>query len=418
VENLFAIQSDLAGEIASALHATLLPEEEERIAALPTRDTLAYGLLLRGRELEEGSAAELETAIELYRQAIHIDSLFATAYAELAFAFYCKMAYHGAPLEWADSALVWAQRAVDLDPELPRAHNVLGISHSGLGRPDAAKEAYLQAVRLNPSYSSPLNNLGFDALNMGRCDEAYEWLTRAHEVNPKDVYPIANLADAAMCMDMDAEAVRWLEELDEAEEPLVGYQAYWIMLAWNQGRLEEARRRAITWLQEEPDDLFARVVAALAAMFNGEVEAAEVEFGSLYRDVPEWGLGGMSAEIRTGLAWALLETGEVDRAQEFLAETREWLIDAEGSTEDEIGILYGLSMVSALSGDTEEALAGLKEAFDQGGGRGYRETVIDPRFGNISGDPRFTALIEQMAAHVDFMRARVERGEVDLGVQW
>jgi len=417
VENLFAIQSDLAGKIASALHAALLPEERERIAALPTQDTVAYGLLLRARELEEKSAAEHETAIELFRQAIRIDSLFATAYAELAFAYYYKLTYYGAPMEWADSALLVARRAVAIDPDLPLGHTVLGVSHSLLGRPDSAKEAYLQAVELNPSYSSPLNNLGFDALNMGRCDEAYEWLTRAHEVNPRDAFPMANLANAAMCMDMDEEAARWLEMSEELEQPFYALPAYWVGLDLKQGRLEEARMKAVAWSQKEPDDLFARNLNAATALLNREVEAAELEFGSLYRDVPEWGLGWMSADIRTGLAWALLEKGEEERARELLVETRQWLDEAQGGNEDKIGILYGFALVSALSGDNEEALTWLQEAFEEGGGRGYSETAIDPRFDNISDDRRFTALIEQMVADVDSMRVRVERGEVDLGIR-
>jgi TolB-like protein/Tfp pilus assembly protein PilF len=417
VENLFAIQSDLAGKITSALHATLLPEEEERIGALPTRDTVAYGLLLRGRELEEKSEAEHETAIELFRQAIRIDSLFATAYAELAFAYHSKMVLYGAPSEWGDSALLVAQRAVALDPDLPLGHNVLGVSYSVLGRPDRAREAYLRAVGLNPSYSSPLNNLGFDALNVGRCDEAHEWLVRAHEVNPRDPYPLVNLADAAMCLDMDDEAVRWLEESEHLERPFYALPAYWVGLEIKQGHLEEARRQAIAWLREEPDDLFAREVSAFTALLNRDVEAAEQEFGSLYRDVPDWGLGWLSADIRTGLAWAYLEKGADERAQNLLAETRRWLEENRDQNEDRIGVLYGFAMAGAISGDEEEALAWLQEAVEEGGGRGYRETAMDPRFDNISDDPRFRALIEQMVADVDSMRARVERGEVDLGIR-
>jgi adenylate cyclase len=417
VASVFAIQSDLAREITSALHAALLPEEEERIGAIPTRDTVAYGLLQRGRELEEGSAGELETAIELFRQAIRADSLFAMAYAELAFAFYRKVVYHGAPMEWADSVLLMARRALALDPNLPIGHNVLGISHSLLGRPEAAKEAYLQAVRLNPSYAGPLNNLGFDALNLGRCDEAYEWLTRAHEVNPRDPLPMANLADAAMCMDMDEAAVRWLEKSAELETPFDDLPAYWVGLALKQGRLEDARARALSWLKEDPDDLFARELSAVTAMFNGEVEAAAWEFESLYRDVPDWGLAWMAADIRTGLAWAFLQTGEEVRALELLEDTRQWLADAQGRNWDEIGVLYGFALVDALSGNEEEALAWLQEAVETGGGRGYEEAAMDPRLENISDDPRFTALVERMKADVDSMRARVERGEVELGIR-
>jgi len=417
VENLFAIQSDLARKIASALHATLLPEEEERIGVLPTQDTVAYGLLLRARELEEKSAAEHETAIELYRQAIRIDSLFATAHAELAFAYYSKMVHYGAPPEWADSAFLLARRAVDLDPDLPLGYNVLGITHSLQGRLEDAREAYLRAVELNPSYSSPLNNLGYAAQSAGRCDEAYEWVTRAHEVNPRDPFPLGNLSDAAICLDMDEEAVRWLDELEEVDPGFIMLQPQRIGLEMKQGRLDDARRRADAWLQREPDNLMARTMRAMVAAYGRDPETAESEFGSLLREYPEWGFAQMPATIRTGLAWALLERGEEDRALELLEETRRWLETALGRTDSEIGLLYEHAVVSALSGDTEGALAWLQEEFERGGGGGYQTTATDPRLDNISDDPRFTSIIDQMAADVDSMRARVERGEVDLGIR-
>ena len=417
VEDLFAIQSDLAGKIASALHAALLPEEEERIAALPTRDTVAYGLLLRGRELEEQSEAEHEAAIELYRQAIRIDSLFALAYAELAFAYYIKIAQFGASLEWADSVLVMAQRAVDLDPDLPRGHNALGVAYSLIGRLSDAREAYLRAVELNPSYGGPLNNLGFDAQTAGRCDEAYVWHTRAHEVNPRASYPVANLADASICLDMDEEALRWLTELEERDSNFFALTPYWIGFELQRGRFDDALRRAEARLEVEPSDLFTRSMKAIVVLFRRDAEAATSEFGYLYSEFPEWGIGTMPVEIRTGLAWALLEKGDEAGARELLDESTRWLKDyVAAGAEDEQGALYHQATSSALSGKKEEALNWFREAFERGGGGGYRAAATDPRLDNISDDPRFTAIIDRMKAHVDSMRARVERGEVDLGI--
>jgi len=417
VEDLFAIQSDLATEIVAALQAALQPEEAERIAALPTRDTVAYGLLLRGRELEERSEAEHEAAIELFRQAIRIDTLFAVAYGELAFAFFSKIARYGASIEWADSVLLMAQRAVDLDPDLPQGHNTLGVAYSLKGRFSDAREAYLRAVELNPSYGGPLNNLGFDAQSAGRCDEAYVWHTRAHEVNPRASFSVANLADASICLDMNEEALRWLTELEEMDPDFFALTPYWIGFELQRGDLDDALRRAEARLAVEPSDLFTRSMKAIVGLFGRDAEAAESEFGFLYREFPEWGLGSMPAEIRTGLAWALLEQGDEIGAREVLEEASHWLEDyLAAGAEDRLGALYHRATTSALSGATEEALTWLRRAFEEGGGGGYQTVARDPRLDNISDDPRFTALIQEMAANVDSMRARVERDEVDLGI--
>jgi hypothetical protein len=183
-----------------------------------------------------------------------------------------------------------------------------------------------------------------------------------------------------------------------------------------QGRLDDARNRAEAWVRREPDNLLARTMKAVVVGFDRDVEATESEFGFLYREYPGWGFAQMPATIRTGLAWALLEKGEEKRAEDLLEEARQWLESTLGETENEAGSLYELAVVSALSGDAERALAWLQEVVERGGGQGFRTTSADPRFDNISDDPRFADIIQQMAAHVDSMRARVERGDVDLGI--
>ena len=60
-------------------------------------------------------------------------------------------------------------------------------------------------------------------------------------------------------------------------------------------------------------------------------------------------------------------------------------------------------------------LAQLQEAVEEGGGREYQETALDPRFRTISDHPAFTALLERMTTDVGSMRARTDWGKVDLG---
>jgi tetratricopeptide (TPR) repeat protein len=215
---------------------------------------------------------------------------------------------------------------------------------------------------------------------------------------------------------MDEEAVRWLREVEEKDPDFFALQPFWMGLELKQGRLDDALSRAEAHLQKAPQDLFTRSMKAVVTLFARDAQAAEAEFGYLYREFPEWGIGTMPVEIRNGLAWALLESGEDERAGELLEEAQLWLDDALSEGMDDTGIPYHLAVVNALSGNREEALAWLRRTFEEGGGGGYRTVAMDPRLDNISSDPRFTALIDEMASHVDSMRARVERGEVDLGI--
>ncbi len=214
IGDLFAIQSDLAEKIAEALHATLRPEEASRIAALPTQDSVAYRLYVRGRELYGNSLSEHETAMELFRQATRLDPEFAEAQAHLASAHYHRVQDFAYPVEWADTVIALARKALDLDPELAIAHNALALGFTLVRRNDEAKEEYLRALELDPSYSSPLNNLGVLASDLGKEDEAYEWYVRAIAVDPRSPFPLANAGSAATSMDMFDEAARWLLHTD------------------------------------------------------------------------------------------------------------------------------------------------------------------------------------------------------------
>src|SRR5207245_3639862 len=88
--DIFAVESDVAQEIAEALRAKLSPSQSNALTTAPTRDTEAYDLFLKG-EYEEHQAesalnAELfDRAQIFYRQALAQDPNFALAYARLAY---------------------------------------------------------------------------------------------------------------------------------------------------------------------------------------------------------------------------------------------------------------------------------------------------------------------------------------------
>src|SRR5438067_3109203 len=90
LDDVFAIQSDIAKAIASQLQAKLSPSQANTLAAKPTRDTEAYDLFLKGeyQERQAESTYKEETydsAATFYRQALTRDPSFALAYARLAY---------------------------------------------------------------------------------------------------------------------------------------------------------------------------------------------------------------------------------------------------------------------------------------------------------------------------------------------
>ena len=150
---MFAIQSDIAQQIANALEATLAPEVAQRIEQQPTESLEAYDLFLRGTYLlDKGTKEGYEGAIEMYEQAIGIDPEFARAYSGLADAYVgLELRDFIPPEEGFPKARAAAERALSLDPDLAEAHTSLADVLKSEVRWEDAEREYRRALELTPA---------------------------------------------------------------------------------------------------------------------------------------------------------------------------------------------------------------------------------------------------------------------------
>jgi len=128
LQDVFAIQSEIAKQIAEALQVRLLPDNRKRLEKSPTSNIEAYTLYLKARPnayREEKEAFEL--AIGFYEQAVAKDPSFALAYAGLARS-YSGLAFHGyLPAKIAGAkARTYAMKSLEIDNSLPEAHRAMG----------------------------------------------------------------------------------------------------------------------------------------------------------------------------------------------------------------------------------------------------------------------------------------------------
>ena len=185
--DIFAIQSEVAQQIAAALKATLTPADKERIAQRPTTSVEAYDLYVQGRERYYRYRKEdNDQAIELFRMALVIDPRFALAQAGLADASSQRFTRFGGSPADLEAAVEAARKAVELDPQLPEAHKALALTLSARGRIREALGRVPPRRGATPRTGSvaAIGNLGGTLFNRGVFDEALSNMGRAVELDP------------------------------------------------------------------------------------------------------------------------------------------------------------------------------------------------------------------------------------------
>ena len=190
LSDIFAIQTDVALQIAGALEAELTPHERTRLLRKPTDDLEAYQLYLRGRHaLTQLAEKGFEATRGYLEQAIALDPGYAMAYATLAHTY--VEAGSGVlvsvlePVEAYRRAREAATRALELDPGLAEAHAMLGlIKFSHDFDYVGAEREFKRALEINPRSGDALDVYGRMLAGLERYDEALELQERAHELDP------------------------------------------------------------------------------------------------------------------------------------------------------------------------------------------------------------------------------------------
>src|ERR1700687_3912782 len=152
LEDVFAIQDEIAQSIAKALKVMLSDQEKRAIAKTPTVDIQAYDYYLRGRQhYHRFRRKSYEVARQMFARAIVIDPTYARAYAgEADCCSFLYMYFEStvANLKEADAA---SGKALELDPELAEAHASRGLANLLNKRYEDAEAEFEMATRLNPN---------------------------------------------------------------------------------------------------------------------------------------------------------------------------------------------------------------------------------------------------------------------------
>jgi TolB-like protein/Tfp pilus assembly protein PilF len=197
VTDVFGIQSDLAREIANALQAKLSPAEKSQMTRKPTENGEAYLAFVQAHDLSCAmeDLTKLKQSEQLYQRAIELDPNFALALARYSQLESWMLRTHDASSDHRGKARTLAERALQLQPDLPEAHLALGFSYYyGDNNYEAALKEFEIAQRALPNESEVYLAIGAIQRRQGKWADSTANLERAASLNPKDTWPLQNLA--------------------------------------------------------------------------------------------------------------------------------------------------------------------------------------------------------------------------------
>jgi TolB-like protein/Flp pilus assembly protein TadD len=290
MEDVFAIQEEIAGNIVKALRVMLSEDEKRAIEKAPRVNVQAYEYYLRGRQLfHQWRRKSVEHARRMFERAIEIDPNYALAYAGIADCCSYTFTYWDASAENLAQADTASHKALELDPELAEAHTSRGLALTFAKRYPEAETEFETAIRLNAKSFDAHYLYARARFQQGKLALASQSFEEATRLRPDDYQAASFLAqtydglgrkaDALATHQRTLQAVEKHVELNPDDPRALCLGAIELVYAGQRARALEWARRALAIdpedslmlyntacfyaIQGEPDEAFACLDKAL-----------------------------------------------------------------------------------------------------------------------------------------------------------
>jgi TolB-like protein/DNA-binding winged helix-turn-helix (wHTH) protein/Flp pilus assembly protein TadD len=352
LSDIFALQAEVATDIAEESQSKLTGEEKRLLAKRYTNDAEAYQLYLKGRYFWDKRTEDgFKKAIDYFRQATQRDPHYALAHAGLADAYIGLAFYNYLPPKVAmPQAKASALEALKFDDMLAEAHASLAHVKVNYDWDWAGAESeFKRAIALHPRYPT-----------------AHQWYA-AHYLTPKGRLEEA-LAEMIQARDLDP--------LSLVMNSFMGATLY---LA---GRRDQAVEQCVKTLELDPNFGVARWHLGLALVQEGRFEEAIVELNKAVT------LSGGSPLMKAALGHSLAVSGRRGEAMKILTELQK-LAERSYVSASEIAAIY------AGLGERDQTMAWLEKAAVE---RAFHLVYLKvrPEFAPLRSDPRFADLLRRI----------------------
>jgi adenylate cyclase len=350
--DIFAIQSDVAQRVATALKGQLLAGEREQLARKPTENLEAYGLYLKGRYyLTKDTEEAFRKGIESYEKAIELDPDYALAYAGLADAYGALGGVWGfvSPTETFPKSRAAALKAIELDETLAEAH--LALANYKLSYEwnwEEAEREFKRALELNPNSAAAHAGYGGYLQARGRFNEAIAARRQAQKLEPLRPDLTAN----------------------------VGYPYYY---AQQYDQAIACYREA---LEMDPNYFWASLWLGQVFVQQGKYDEAIIEINKAVN------LSGRNVRTVASLAHAYAVAGKRDEAVRLLDELKQRPANSYVAP-------YFIALVLVGLGENDAAFQWLEKAYQERFPYLYL-LKVEPVFSGLHSDPRFVALLKKV----------------------
>ncbi len=288
---VFALQEEIAKNIASALKIQLSNRDEEKMASKYKSNLEAYDHYLKGRNyFYKYTKQDLLTAVQTFKKALEIDPNYALAYAGLADS-YVQMIdrYYETDKNILRRGEESAQKALEIDPLCAEAYKALGLVYYKQAHYRKAKEQFLKALELKPSFAPARSNLASTCIYLGDFERAEREYRVAYEEDPSLTFVLWLLARLYLGLNRFSEAENCIQKVMASGDSSFHLKIGYYLLSrscFYRSQFERALAYMQKYVEVEPGEPFGD--SALASLFAalGQPEKARAKIDDTLKNDP------------------------------------------------------------------------------------------------------------------------------------